>query len=552
MKNMKKEKYLLIAVLLTLVVAYIFRLLGLMNVDITITKFIRSMIHIILFSMWGVSVQRRIIQQQTKKYLICISSLMIFWIILKTLKYFIITDAVINRYIWYLYYAPLLFIPLFGLFIAFLVGKPVGYKLPRWAYAFFVPTILFFILVMTNDMHQMVFCFPESSAVWTDDQYEYGLFYWLTVCWEIFCTLIMLVTLFIKCRIPEKNRFIIPPLIPIGIMLIYEVIYVLEIPALRLVAGDMSIACSLLYIAVLESFIRCRLIPANSQYDEMFNTLTNINAKITDNNYEVRYASDDSEQITKEQMKKALNESVMLSEGKQLHNMSITGGHVIWTEDISELLFLRRKLKELQEELKERNTLLKLEYEYKNKWQVIEEQNRMYDILVKATQKQIDKISLLVKKYEKTGRDTYNSNIILAEIAVLSSFVKRRKHLALSEYAEHKISEEELICAFRESVNALKLMNVTSNMYIDTERKYLSGKTATRAYDFFEDSIEQVMESLRSVMVSIGVINNKLRIRVAADCGDEIKTVQESYPNVKITYEDEWVLVLELEGDGET
>ena len=89
-------------------------------------------------------------------------------------------------------------------------------------------------------------------------------------------------------------------------------------------------------------------------------------------------------------------------------------------------------------------------------------------------------------------------------------------------------------------------------MYIDTERKYLSGKTATRAYDFFEDSIEQVMESLRSVMVSIGVINNKLRIRVAADCGDEIKTVQESYPNVKITYEDEWVLVLELEGDGET
>ena len=125
---MKKEKYLLIAVLLTLVVAYIFRLLGLMNVDITITKFIRSMIHIILFSMWGVSVQRRIIQQQTKKYLICISSLMIFWIILKTLKYFIITDAVINRYIWYLYYAPLLFIPLFGLFIAFLVGKPVDRK----------------------------------------------------------------------------------------------------------------------------------------------------------------------------------------------------------------------------------------------------------------------------------------------------------------------------------------------------------------------------------------------------------------------------------------
>ena len=183
--------------------------------------------------------------------------------------------------------------------------------------------------------------------------------------------------------------------------------------------------------------------------------------------------------------------------------------------------------------------------------QIIEEQNRMYDILEKATQKQTDRISILVKKYESTVKDTYSANIILAEIAVLSSFMKRRKHLALSEYSDYQIPEEELICAFRESVNALKLMNVTSNMFIDTERNYLPGKTATMAYDFFEDSVELALDNLRSVMVSIGVINNKLRIRVTADCDSNMNTLKESYPDAQITYEDEWTLVLQLEGDGE-
>ena len=550
---MKKEKRLLplAAILITLGIAYIFRIMGLMNIDIPITLFIRSAIHIILFSAWCISLQRRIIQQQTKKYLIYISCLMIFWVILKTLKYFIITDAVIERYIWYMYYAPLLFIPLFGLFIAFSVGKPVGYRLPERTYLFYIPTVLFFVLVMTNDLHQLIFRFPENAAVMSDASYTYGLFYWLMMGWEIFCTIIILVILFIKCRIPGKTKFFILPLIPIGLTFIYQLLYVLGIPVLRLIAGDMSITCSLLYIAILESFIKCRLIPTNSQYDELFGALVNISVKIVDENYKVCYSSDNSDPVPEEQMRRAETEPVMLSEGRQLHNMSITGGHAIWTEDVSELLLLRSGLEELQEELKDRNSLLKLKYEHEKERQIIEEQNRMYDILEKATQKQTDRISILVNKYESTVKDTYSANIILAEIAVMSSFVKRRKHLALSEYSACQIPEEELICAFRESVNALKLMNVMSNMFIDTERKYLPGKTATMAYDFFEDSVELALYNLRSVMVSIGVINNKLRIRVTADCDSNMNTLKESYPDAQITYEDEWTLVLQLEGDGE-
>lgn len=63
---------------------------------------IRSGIYIILLSAWGVSVRNRIIQVQIRRYLLAISGLMIFWLMLRTVKYSVsMTD--LRRYLWYGY-----------------------------------------------------------------------------------------------------------------------------------------------------------------------------------------------------------------------------------------------------------------------------------------------------------------------------------------------------------------------------------------------------------------------------------------------------------------
>ena len=123
----------------------------------------RSLIYIALYIGWGISVSKRIIQVQVRHYLIAVSGLMVFWFVIRSMRYYFITDIGIARQLWYLYYLPMLFIPLFSLFVAISLGKPENARLSKTALLLLsIPTVLCLLLVLTNDLHQLVFSFPKE------------------------------------------------------------------------------------------------------------------------------------------------------------------------------------------------------------------------------------------------------------------------------------------------------------------------------------------------------------------------------------------------------
>lgn len=86
-------------------------------------SYIRALLYILLFALWGFHLDRRIIQKQALHCLRLTAALMLVWLVLRTLKYEFVTDLTVARYIWYLYYLPMLFIPLLGVYIALSFGK---------------------------------------------------------------------------------------------------------------------------------------------------------------------------------------------------------------------------------------------------------------------------------------------------------------------------------------------------------------------------------------------------------------------------------------------
>ena len=100
------------------------------------------------------------------------------------------------RHLWYLYYLPMLAIPLLAMFVALSLGRPESFRLPKWTALLNILTAALFLLVLTNDLHQLVFVFPADAAVWGDD-YRYAFGYVLTVGWILLCTLTALVTMLI-------------------------------------------------------------------------------------------------------------------------------------------------------------------------------------------------------------------------------------------------------------------------------------------------------------------------------------------------------------------
>ena len=271
-------------------------------------------------------------------------------------------------------------------------------------------------------------------------------------------------------------------------------------------------------------------------------------AQITDNDYSVRYASRDAQQLPVEQMRAAEKEPIMLSDGKRLHNMPIHGGHAIWTEDMSELLRLRNKLEDMQEELADRNGLLRLEYEREKEHKVVEEQNRLYDLLQQSTQTQIDKISRLVSQYQES-EDPEEKKRLLSQIAVLGSFIKRRKDMILCIDSTPTLPESKLSGALGESYRSLALMGVQGRYLVDTGKEYQPGETLALAYDFFEDTAEAALDTLRSIDVRVTSVKGKARISIFADGDGDFSALLQKYPSASVFKDtDGTELLLSLEG----
>ena len=65
---------------------------------------LRTLIYIGLYIGWGISINKRVVQKAAKNTLLFISGLMIFWFIVRSIKYFFAMDVNVERYSWYSYY----------------------------------------------------------------------------------------------------------------------------------------------------------------------------------------------------------------------------------------------------------------------------------------------------------------------------------------------------------------------------------------------------------------------------------------------------------------
>ena len=397
---------------------------------------IRSILYMGLFFAWGITLKRRIVHKMVRRYLIGIDGLILFWLIVRTLKFHMLTIRFAVRYMWYLYYLPMLFIPMCGVIIALTLGKPIDWRIPKKTLILWGVTLLLFILVITNDLHQKVFVFPADQRFfeWSDKEYSYATVYYIVMSWQITCALLALFLMLRKCRIPRTHRLMIMPFIPSALAIVYVFAYWNRYDWFMTLFGDLTVIQSILYALTFEICIQCRLIASNMRYDELFRAVTGCSAQITDNDYNVRYAALDAEPFSLETLVSSEKTPILLPDHRLLYNIPINGGHAIWTEDVSELIKCGAETREIKMELEERNSLLRYEYTRDKKRREIEEENRLYDMLRSVTQQQIDKIAVRVDEYQASDKNSDESRRILARIAVLCGFIKRRRHLALLNY----------------------------------------------------------------------------------------------------------------------
>ena len=128
---------------------------------------IRSLIYIFMFLIWGITLRNRIVQIQAKRFMTSIAGLIVFWVAVRSVKFIIAQSPLAVRTLWYMYYIPMIFIPMFALLVALSLGKPENYRLPAVTSLLYVVSALMVIFVLTNDLHCFVFRFPEKGKCGT-------------------------------------------------------------------------------------------------------------------------------------------------------------------------------------------------------------------------------------------------------------------------------------------------------------------------------------------------------------------------------------------------
>ncbi|MBR6351098.1 MAG: hypothetical protein IKR93_02085 [Firmicutes bacterium] len=502
-----------------------------------LANLLRILLYIGLFAMWGISVRRRVIQLQVCNYLISIAALMVLWLITRELRWHIVFSGDIKRILWYAYYIPTLMILLLTFLVSMSLGKPDDFRLPKTTALLYVPTVALILLVMTNDFHQAVFRFPPG-VVRSEANYSYGPGYYLLAVWGILLAGAAFIVMLSKCRLPRTGRFLWLPLIPLGLTVLYVVLYAARVPFVHAAFGDLTVTECLLFAAFLESCIGCGLIQSNSRYADLFRACRGISAQITDNDYDVRYAAVSAETVSKYDMMRAASGPVILPGGKRLHNMSVSGGHAIWSEDISELLKTRESLEDTGEELNERREMLQMQYEQEKEYRRVLEQNRLYDLLQRQIRPQLDEVSRLAAVYE-ASEDGEEKRRILAKIVILGSYIKRRKDFVLLMEGSEEIPADRLTSALEESFRSLALGGIRGVCLVSAGRDNIDGAVMTRAYDFFESVLESALDTLRYITVHFVAEEDGLCCRVTTDCRFETGGLTAVYPRMRVADDDE-------------
>ena len=537
-----------INVLLTIFLLLFANFVRVITMDTTPAMYVIShvvvlMIYLGILVSWGISVYDRIVNKEIRRHLIILVVLMMFWMLMRTLRHTVFLYVYpLGMWCWYAYYVSMILIPQLCLFATKYIGKPEGYKLLKKWYLMYIPSIIMILGILTNDLHGLAFHFHKGyEAGW--DVYQRGVLYYIATAWIFACIALMIAELVKRCRVPGAHKTVWLPITMLGIGVAYTILYAVDSNIFSFI--EMTAALCFTVVAIWESSIKTGLVQSNTHYDEMLK-YSGLGVAVVDNDYTVHYRSDDALHLTAEQMKETENGHVMLAGGIRLSGSDIRGGHALWQEDLSELLDVLDELKELRNELEGSNAVSMQNYRVNKKIRALAEKNRLHDELHKQTAHQIDLLNDWLKKLTATD-DPKEKRELLRRIVVVGAYLKRRNNLVLVSEQDGLIKEEELNLSIKEMMKNLQLAGVNCASSVQFE-KDLPADVAMKLFDFYEYVVENAFDGLTYLLARFFSRDDSFYCCVDAVCSPDLTALATDTVSVSVTDENYYTLSFKAEG----
>ncbi|MDO4745945.1 MAG: histidine kinase N-terminal 7TM domain-containing protein [Bacillota bacterium] len=473
---------------------------------------LKDLFFLFLFTGWGAYTRYRCANRALKNIMTVICVLSVLWLLLSIVKNRMFMDEDIGRYLWYLYYISLLYIPVMCLWIAFVIGeRETSFKISvKFIWPLAVSTILF-ALVLTNELHNLVFVFPENIAIWNNN-YTYGVVYYIIAAWIYGCSFISLGMMIAKCRRYESKKLLAIPIF-IGILLfLYTVAYVLGFMT------DGTLSCfepiaiyqNLIMLALFESLMRCGMIPVCSHYKDFFMNAS-IKMKIVDDNGTIFYETSKGE-----------IDDAYVVENKLNH------GYAIYETDIAELNQLRSELYEKNQKLKEYNEKLSNEQAVRSELAVVSYRNQLYSEIEGLIAEKIDNVYDLINEISEDKGTGEKRESLFKRITLIMIYIKRKCNLLFLSKGDEQglIFIKDLELSIAESIYHLRRMGIECGCNVTGNTGMLSLSHTMLCLDLYQE-IAEICNEMSISEFAVNLVAQKdafeLIIIVSCDGNHEIR-----------------------------
>lgn len=461
-----------------------------------------TLLYAIIFTIWIVRLYYKLYDKKTRKYILGIGFLIVFWMIIRISKSIVVNPS-LERFIWYLYYIPLIFIPT----LFYVCSKTLSKKVTKInKIIIYSISTLFLLLVLTNDFHMLTFKFPNGISLYNN--YYHFIGYYIVSIWIFYLFGRGMVNLALNRFRIKKDFKAFLPIIVLLLGVIYTVLYILNIGIIREI--NMSIFNSVLICIGIELTLYLDLIPNNSKYIKLFEN-SDLNMMIASTDFKTIYKSKNFtifpdfilNDIKNNKLKRKYEKNNIIYEIKKNKN-----SYVIIRKNIEELNKLKDELTKKQKNLLLQQENIKKEEQIKKDLYEINLRKKVINSIENKLNEKRIQAKKLLEKSDLSKED-------LEKIKRIIIYSKKKSLIMISSLNGDIYNEENVKILLNELIKSVGIDGVV----IIKDKINIKGNEMSLLYDILYEVLDNISKKTIIVYVNNNLKNFTLKIVI----GDTLK-----------------------------
>lgn len=351
-----------------------------------------------------------------------------------------------------------IFIPLFGLYGAFYLGKAEDYRISRKWYLLLIPACFLSVMALTNDLHHFLYYIvpeePQPNLYFHPYIGTYIIYIWglSIISYQVY-------VIYQRNGTAKSDPFyrkLIPFYEPI-LLFLFSIPYAVTAYVVRFELVEYSAGLIFIIVLCWELYILAGLIPVNTQYEEVFRRST-VAMQILSPNGETIAVSENAADITPVILKSLKqNQHFSVTEDVIMHLHQIPNGYMVWQTDLSQINGVLRELKSLNAELEEKQDLLAQEIHIQSDEASVQARNDIYDSLSSEVAGQLTLLAELLSK-ESLSENDWN------RVCLIGTYIKRFCNLQLTYQEQQMIPISDLAISLQDMAKCMKNIGIRTSL----------------------------------------------------------------------------------------